>query len=1508
MHGESAYALLNGTAKSTSGQATSSPEVVHVRDSLERLRWTLSKLPWLDGRPVMKPERRIRVEVAETEAYMAEHMRRKANAKLQANNAPVEPAKNMLLNAFKRMEDERHGGDKLGKTGDVTIREFAYVWNSIGLLAPVRKKDSSGQLMRVRIRNDVDPSDALSSWRQCDSYPLWDSDTNESLAELEATSKGHRGKQLLAPKRVTEAHAAALFLKHGYDKEGLMPYDVFVNALLTPPAHLEGMRELLDQRARGINGFEDGQDADFDGKILYPKSRTGVFSPSDFNADVTVRSSKPPSASMRLEYVHGFEGQLALASNAFYTDNPDEVVYYVAALGVVLNTQMNTQRFFFGHTNDITSIAQHPCKWIICTGQNKAAGPTEVPFVCVWETRGCRMLQQINHPFYTRSIIAAGFSAGGRRLVTVTSDNSHSVFVWNWMTSEKKLRYLGGSPDAQGLPANWPKPVSGWHYGSQKKLNSLAVEEKTGGNGFFFRKPFPADMLGAGEHHIRIDKNEKEKSDGTDDGLAGPAPSGQRKASGEASTAKPPVQEEEERHQKQKSNKTQQQQDQENEGGGEPWMEGVDHKLDPPIVHRGYQGKPSKVYGAKWHPRSDTFITYGFKHLKFWYYTEEEGQPRYEAVKATHSAKDVDNVLSAAFAPDPTAPFRRAEMEGEDCPKRFVMDAKVSESGKVVEQLRNENTGEVTGERLVETEYEVEKCTDMMIAAGFAGGDVGIFAWVRFGTKEPKDVPDAPNNRRSIHVPRAHELAKEMKPESYRLHLVRVVSAAPSPRRGKVSSEKAKTGYAHHPGKKFTTDDGSFTYGGVCAIRAVEHSSGRTLLYSGGADGQVIAWDARQVVPDSSLPDGLSEVGDEVAAGSTAKAPRIARLRRASNRGPWFVKNPYRGEGPPIIKALDVVPGDDDADGDGSQDDKVVVGTNMCELLELSDEEEDTVQVLNTGHTDDVLAVALHPFDSSIFATAAESSNVKLWDAHKKHMKRATSTGFRCRSVTFSREGGHLAVGGKLGRVKILKTQTMQPLSSFKPAESGISEVRYSPNNRVLAVASHDTCIDLYDTGFRYDDDGSVVQYPGINSRWFTEDGGTGEYVFIARCEGHSGTIWDVDFSLPLAEPASLRGRTVIATTDSVREILYFDMHGRSVQHTLRDAKWDTRSHTIGFDVMGIWEDYSGNFDVNSLDRDPHKEHCVTGDNFSLVKLFNYPVTHNDAPYRAYKGHASFVMDSRFSCDGRKLITAGGRDRAVLQFSTHGICKQDSFHGRRKDEPHCDVAECLYCGRQEVPPVPPPLFGPLDAAGRTWGPISYSSESGECDCANCEMRFQRELDQFDPDGDGFVKQREVLAALRGFGERAIGEEDVEKLVKRSQARRQEGFVEKDPLVPAWIKQLEERRQKSKEKKDKQRAHKEYKGDNDKRRNDQQAGSKESAAHGVGAIKQGGDDYETDEDNDDESLERQHETNDKGEGDTKSVDEAVAEEEKLQQKEDARDGDEGEGDIIDETEADGDERL
>lgn len=70
-------------------------------------------------------------------------------------------------------------------------------------------------------------------------------------------------------------------------------------------------------------------------------------------------------------------------SNLFYLRS-GEIVYHVAAAGIVYHREKHTQRFYLGHTDDILALAVHPTKDLVATGQVPAPPLSAPPkaFLC----------------------------------------------------------------------------------------------------------------------------------------------------------------------------------------------------------------------------------------------------------------------------------------------------------------------------------------------------------------------------------------------------------------------------------------------------------------------------------------------------------------------------------------------------------------------------------------------------------------------------------------------------------------------------------------------------------------------------------------------------------------------------------------------------------------------------------------------------------------------------------------------------------------------------------------------------------------------------------------------------------------------------------------------------------------------------------------------------------------------------------------------------------------------
>eukprot|EP00069_Balaena_mysticetus_P019095 bmy_11890T0 len=126
-------------------------------------------------------------------------------------------------------------------------------------------------------------------------------------------------------------------------------------------------------------------------------------------------------------------------SNLFYTQI-GEIVYHVAAVGVIYNRQQNTQRFYLGHDDDILCLAIHPVKDYVATGQ-----VGRDPSVHIWDTETIKPLS-ILKGYHQYGVCAVDFSADGKRLASVGIDDSHTIVLWDWKKGEK-LSIARGSKD-----------------------------------------------------------------------------------------------------------------------------------------------------------------------------------------------------------------------------------------------------------------------------------------------------------------------------------------------------------------------------------------------------------------------------------------------------------------------------------------------------------------------------------------------------------------------------------------------------------------------------------------------------------------------------------------------------------------------------------------------------------------------------------------------------------------------------------------------------------------------------------------------------------------------------------------------------------------------------------------------------------------------------------------------------------------------------------------------------
>ena len=70
---------------------------------------------------------------------------------------------------------------------------------------------------------------------------------------------------------------------------------------------------------------------------------------------------------------------------------------------------------------------------------------------------------------------------------------------------------------------------------------------------------------------------------------------------------------------------------------------------------------------------------------------------------------------------------------------------------------------------------------------------------------------------------------------------------------------------------------------------------------------------------------------------------------------------------------------------------------------------------------------------------------------------------------------------------------------------------------------------------------------------------------------------------------------------------LFTDGKQVTVTDTIRSIQWSTWTCVLGSEVNGIWPKYTQINDVNAIDANFALDVCATGDDFGLVKLFQFP-------------------------------------------------------------------------------------------------------------------------------------------------------------------------------------------------------------------------------------------------------------------------------------------------------------
>lgn len=361
----------------------------------------------------------------------------------------------------------------------------------------------------------------------------------------------------------------------------------------------------------------------------------------------------------------------------------------------------------------------------------------------------------------------------------------------------------------------------------------------------------------------------------------------------------------------------------------------------------------------------------------------------------------------------------------------------------------------------------------------------------------------------------------------------------------------------------------------------------------------------------------------------------------------------------------------------------MLIGTQGCEIYELPYDYEcsivkfvDSSTDITCGHAKGELGGLWSHSNFPIFWTTGEDCTLRSWTLEGHKQTSRTFLPDKSRTVCFSSNQNHLAVGLYNGKILIFKVtdQMLQSLQT-KPTRRKASNVLELRDLTVFMTLDQINSLEESKSNkmilvVKYSSEGSILAAGSRdhNIYLFKYNLETLSYDCLSKCVGHTGPVHHIDFcdlekcvvKDIILQSNSTNGELYFwnATTStlSTSEISKFALCYRITAANLaKDVEWQSFSCPYGWPVQGIWSLENDGCNINAVARSNSWMDVpviAAADEFGRVRVYNYPSLLPGAPDKCYKGHSPMVTNITFSASDDFCITTGGVDNSIFVWET----------------------------------------------------------------------------------------------------------------------------------------------------------------------------------------------------------------------------------------------------------------